>query len=111
MLTIGSERNKSAVLANLEDPIPMLLSFQQKAGDRLPAARALAFEAVASRKGRVLDQVHEWGQTLRENSSNAVRERFNQWEAMLECQASLTVALGYRDLKQAVVGTCALPGT
>ena len=30
---------------------------------------------------------------------------------MLECQASLTVALGYRDLKQTMIGTCALPGT
>jgi CHAT domain-containing protein len=30
---------------------------------------------------------------------------------MLECQASMTIALGYRDLKPAVVGTCALPGT
>ena len=30
---------------------------------------------------------------------------------MLECQASLTVALGYRDLKPTMIGTCALPGT
>ena len=30
---------------------------------------------------------------------------------MLECEASFTVALGYRDLKPAVVGTCALTGT
>jgi CHAT domain-containing protein/tetratricopeptide (TPR) repeat protein len=111
MLTVGSERNKAAVLANREDPIPMLLAFQRRAGDRLPAARALAFEAVARRKGRVLDQVHDWGQSLRENSDSSLRSRFNQWEAMLECQASLTIALGYRDLKPAVVGTCALPGT
>lgn len=111
MLAIGSERNKAAVLANLEDPIPMLLAFQQRAGDRLPAARALAFEAVARRKGRVLDQVHYWGQKLRENSDSGIRDRFNQWEAMLECQASLTIALGYRDLKPAVVGMCSLPGT
>ena len=111
MLTVGSERNKAAVLANLADPIPMLLSFQRRAGDRLPAARALAFEAVARRKGRVLDQVHDWGQSLRENSDSGLRSHFNQWEALLECQASLTIALGYRDLKPAVVGTCALPGT
>jgi CHAT domain-containing protein len=111
MLAIGSERNKAAVLANLEDSIPMLLAFQERAGDRLPAARALAFEAVARRKGRVLDQVHDWGQRLRENSGSGIRSRFNQWEAMLECQASLTIALGYRDLKPAVVGMCALPGT
>src|SRR5205814_8889750 len=81
MLAIGSERNKAAVLANLEDPIPMLLSFQQRAGDRLPAARALAFEAVARRKGRVLDQVHDWGQRLREESCSGCRSRFILWEA------------------------------
>ena len=45
ILTIGSERNKSAVLANLEDPIPRLIALQTKA--RTPEARALAFEAVA----------------------------------------------------------------
>ena len=89
----------------------MLLSFQRRAGDQLPAARALAFEAVARRKGRVLDQVHDWGQSLRENPDSGVRNRFNQREAMLECQASLTIALGYRDLRPALVGTCALPGT
>ena len=55
--------------------------------------------------------MHDWGQSLRENPDSGIRNRFNQWEAMLECQASLTVALGYRDLKPAVVGTCALPGT
>ncbi|PYT24000.1 MAG: hypothetical protein DMG57_30155 [Acidobacteria bacterium] len=92
------------------NPIPILLSFQQRAGDRVPAARELAFEAVACRKGRILDQVH-WGQSLRENSGSGVRNRVNQWEAMLECQASLTIAMGYRDLKPGVVGTCALPGT
>ncbi len=111
MLTVGSERNKAAVLANLEDPIPLLLAFQRRAGDSLPSARALAFEAVARRKGRLLDEVHDWGQSLRENPDAAIRLRFNRREAMLECQASLTIALGYRDLKPAVVGTCALPGT
>jgi CHAT domain-containing protein len=111
MLTVGSERNKAAVLANLEDPIPMLLSFQRKAGDRLPAARTLAFEAVAQRKGRLLDEVHDWGQSLRQSPDIGIRNRFNQWEAMLECQASLTIALGYRDLKPAMVGTCDLTGT
>ncbi len=111
MLTVGSERNKAAVLANLEDPIPLLLAFQRRAGDQLPSARALAFEAVARRKGRLLDEVHDWGRSLRENPDSAIRNRFNQREAMLECQASMTIALGYRDLKPAVVGTCALPGT
>jgi len=111
MLTVGSERNKAAVLANLEDPIPLLLAFQRRAGDQLPSARALAFETVARRKGRLLDEVHDWGRRLRENPDLAIRNRFNQREAMLECQASMTIALGYRDLKPAVVGTCALPGT
>jgi CHAT domain-containing protein/tetratricopeptide (TPR) repeat protein len=109
MLTIGSERNKVAVLANVEDPIPTLIGLLAKA--RSPAARALAFEAVARRKGRILDAVHDWGQTLRDNADAGVRQRWNQREEMFECEASLTVALGYRDLKPAVVGTCALPGT
>lgn len=111
MLTVGSESNKAAAVANLEDPVPMLLSFQRRVGDRLPAARTLAFEAVARRKGRVLDQVHDWGQSLRESPDAGVRSRFNQREIMLECQASLTIALGYRDLRPSLIGTCALPGT
>jgi CHAT domain-containing protein/tetratricopeptide (TPR) repeat protein len=111
MLTVGSERNKAAVLANLEDPIPLLLAFQRKYGDRLPSARALAFEAVARRKGRLLDEVHDWGHSLRENPDPAIRNRFSQREAMLACQASMTIALGYRDLKPSVVGTCTLTGT
>jgi CHAT domain-containing protein/Tfp pilus assembly protein PilF len=109
MLTIGSERNKAAVLANLDDPVPRLIAFQTKA--RSATARALAFEAVARRKGRLLDAVHDWGQTLRDSADASVRQRFDQREAMLACEASLSVALGYRDLKPAVVGTCALPGT
>jgi len=109
MLTIGSERNKAAVLANLDDPVPRLIGFQAKTHSL--TARALAFEAVARRKGRILDAVHDWGQTLRDSADAGVRQRFNQRESMLECEASLTVALGYRDLKPAVVGTCTLPGT
>jgi CHAT domain-containing protein/tetratricopeptide (TPR) repeat protein len=109
MLTIGSERNKAAVLANLDDPIPRLIAFQSKAGTL--TAKELAFEAVARRKGRILDAVHDWGQTMRDSADGSVRQRFDQREAMLACEASLTVALGYRDLKPAVVGTCALPGT
>lgn len=109
MLTIGSERSKAAVLANLGDPIPRLIAFQSKA--RSATARALAFEAVTRRKGRILDAIHDWGQSLRDSADASVRERFNQRETMVECEASLTIALGYRDLKPAVVGTCALPGT
>ncbi len=111
MLTVGSERNKAAVLANMEDPVPALLAFRRRAGDRLPAARTLAFEAVARRKGRLLDEVHDWGRSMRESPDIGIRNRFNQREAMLACQASLSIALGFRDLKPAVVGTCALPGT
>jgi CHAT domain-containing protein len=109
MLTIGSESSKFRVIANLEDPVVSLIAFQNRA--RTPEARALAFEAVARRKGRVLDAVHDWGQELRENADAGVRSRFDQRTAMLECEASLKLALGYRDLKPAVVGTCALSGT
>ena len=109
MLTIGSESSKFRVIANLEDPVVSLIAFQNRA--RTPEARALAFEAVARRKGRVLDAVHDWGQALRDNTDAGVRSRFDQRTAMLECEASLKLALGYRDLKPAVVGTCALSGT
>ncbi len=109
MLTIGSERNKAAVLGNLEDMVPRLVAFQAKA--RTPGARALAFEALTRRKGRILDAVHDWGRTLLDNTDAAVRQQWIQREEMIGCQSSLTVALGYRDLKPAMVGTCALPGT
>ena len=111
ILKVGSESTKAGVLANLDDPLPALLEFQQKAGDRFPESRVLAFEAVARRKGRVLDHVRDWRQNLRSNSDSAIRQRLNQWQAMLECQASLTTALGYRDLKPAVAGTCSLEDT
>ncbi|HTS50499.1 MAG TPA: CHAT domain-containing tetratricopeptide repeat protein [Bryobacteraceae bacterium] len=111
ILNIGSESNKLAEISNLADPIPALLSFQERAAGQVPEARALAFEAVARRKGRVLDEVRDWRERLRLSSDPAVLTRFNQWEAMLECQSSLSIALGYRDLKPAVVGGCSLPGT
>ena len=111
ILNIGSESSKVAELSNLADPIPALISFQQRAGEQVPEARALAFEAVARRKGRVLDEVRDWRERLRLSSDPAVLKQFNQWEALLECQSSLTIALGYRDLKPAVVGGCSLPGT
>ena len=41
MLTIGSERNKAAVLANLDDPIPRLIAFQSKARSRGGAGAGL----------------------------------------------------------------------
>ncbi len=111
ILNIGAESNKLAEISNLADPIPALLSFQERAARQVPEARALAFEAVARRKGRVLDEVRDWRERLRLSSDPAILTRFNQWEAMLECQSSLTIALGYRDLKPAVLGGCSLPGT
>ena len=108
ILNVGSEGTKAGVLQNLDDPLPALLEFQQKAGGQFPEARVLAFEAVARRKGRVLDHVRDWRQNLRTNSDSAIRQRLNQWQAMLECQASLTTALGYRDLKPAASGSCLL---
>lgn len=106
ILNIGSERTKAEALANLDDPIPALVAYQQRAGDQFPEARTLALEAVARRKGRVLDHVRDWREKLRESSASDVRERLNQWQNILECESSLTTALGYRDLKPAVSGTC-----
>ncbi|HWC97844.1 MAG TPA: CHAT domain-containing tetratricopeptide repeat protein [Candidatus Sulfopaludibacter sp.] len=105
MLTVGSESDKRAAVTNLADPVPALISFQARAGAAVPGARALAFEAVARHKGRVLDVVHDWGRDLRRNP------RFVQRQTLLECEASLGIALGYRDLKPPLVGTCSLPGT
>jgi CHAT domain-containing protein len=34
-----------------------------------------------------------------------------EWQATIECRTSLTVALGYRDLKPSLAGTCSLKGT
>ncbi|HEY7188963.1 MAG TPA: CHAT domain-containing tetratricopeptide repeat protein [Vicinamibacterales bacterium] len=110
VLEIGSESFKAASKSTASDPVPTLIAFQSKAVD-LPAARALAFEAVTRRKGRVLEQVRSWRQRLRESTSADVRRRLGEWQALLECRTSLTVALGYRDIKPSVVGTCTLEGT
>ncbi len=59
----------------------------------------------------MLDQVRDWRERLRTSSDAAVTKRFNEWESVLECQASFTIALGYRDLKPAVAGGCSLPDT
>ncbi len=106
ILNVGSERTKAEALANLDDPLPALLAFQQQAGDKLPEARALAFEAVARRKGRVLDHVRDWRENLRENGTSQVREKLQEWQTLLECESSLATALAYRDLKSAVAGSC-----
>ena len=111
ILNVGSESNKADVLRNLADPLPALIEFQRKAGEKAPEARVLAFEAVARRKGRVLDSVRDWRRSLLEDSTGNVRKRVAEWQGMLECEASITTALGYRDLKPAVTGGCTLEGT
>lgn len=110
VLEIGSESFKTASLATAPDPIPRLLKLQSMAAD-VAGARTLAFEAVTRRKGRVLDQVRSWRQRLQSSGSALVRQQARDWQAMLECRTSLTVALGYRDLKPNLAGTCSLTGT
>jgi CHAT domain-containing protein/tetratricopeptide (TPR) repeat protein len=110
VLEIGSESFKAASKSTATDPVPALIAFQAKAAD-LPGARALAFEAVTRRKGRVLEQVLIWRQRIRESTSTDVRREVGEWQALLECRTSLTVALGYREIKPSVVGTCTLEGT
>jgi CHAT domain-containing protein len=95
----------------VSDPIPALIALQAKAAAQLPAARALAFEAVTRRKGRVLERLRNWRQRLREQPTDAVGRQLTEWQALLECRTSLTVALGYRDLRPSVVGGCGLAGT
>ncbi len=111
VLEIGSERAKTEAAAAAADLLPALIAFQAKAAGTLPAARTLAFEAVAQRKGRVLEQARDWRQRLRETGSDAVRDQVAEWQALLECRTSLTLALGYHDLKPGVVGGCTLGGT
>ena len=52
-----------------------------------------------------------WRQRLRENTSEPVQRQLSEWQAVLECRTSLTLALGYRDLKPGIVGSCGLDGT
>src|SRR5262249_54748425 len=105
-LEIGAETFKAASMATADDPIPTLIAFQTAAAATVPAARTLAFEAVTRRKGRVLEQVRNWRERLRQTGSEAIRRQVNKWQALLACRTSLTVALGYRDLKPSVVGAC-----
>jgi tetratricopeptide (TPR) repeat protein len=111
VLRIGAEDFKAASMAAAMDPIPALIAFQANAGARAADARALAFEAVTRRKGRVLEQVRNWRQSLRDNAPESATRRVSDWEAMLECRTSLTVALGYRDIRPSLVGGCSLAGT
>ncbi|HTK29767.1 MAG TPA: CHAT domain-containing tetratricopeptide repeat protein [Vicinamibacterales bacterium] len=111
VLEIGSESFKTSSLATANDPLPRLIAFQARAAASLPAARALAFEAVAERKGRVIEHVRGWRERLESNPSRAIRRQAAEWQALLECRTSLTVALGYRDLKPGLAGSCSLTGT
>ena len=112
VLEIGSESFKAASIAAASDPVPTLIAFQAKAAAaQAPGARALTFEAVTRRKGRLLDQVRTWRQRLRENASQAILRQLDEWQATLECRTSLSVALGYRELKPSVVGPCDLHGS
>ncbi|HET6956820.1 MAG TPA: CHAT domain-containing tetratricopeptide repeat protein, partial [Vicinamibacterales bacterium] len=111
VLEIGSERAKTDAIAASAELVPELIALQAKASGSLPEARTLAFEAVTQRKGRVLEQVRNWRRHLRENGSDAVRRELDQWQAILDCRTSLSLALGYRDLKPGVFGGCTLAGT
>ena len=111
VLDIGSESFKAASMATASDPIPRLIAFQTLAAPQLPDARVLAFEAVAARKGRLVEHVRNWRRRLDESASAAVQREVGEWQAILECRTSLTVALGYRDLKPGLAGTCSLSGT
>jgi CHAT domain-containing protein len=98
-------------MASAVDPVPRLIAFQERAGAELPRTRALAFEVVTRQKGRILEQVRGWRQRLEASASPAIQRDAKEWRAILECRTSLTVALGYRDLKPAISGSCSLPGT
>ena len=110
VLAIGSESFKAASMAAAVDPVPRLIAFQIEASE-LPEARALAFEAVTRRKGQIVEQVRKWRQQLGDNASSSIQGQVREWRAVLACRTSLTVALGYRDLKPAVAGSCSLDGT
>jgi CHAT domain-containing protein/tetratricopeptide (TPR) repeat protein len=111
VLEIGSESFKASSMASTIDRLPRLIAFQERAGAELPRARALAFEVVTRQKGRILEQVRSWRQRLEASASPAIQRNAKEWRAIVECRTSLTVALGYRDLKPAISGSCSLPGT
>ena len=55
-------------MATASDPIPRLIAFQTVAAQQVPDARVLAFEAVAARKGRLVEQVRNWRRQLDESA-------------------------------------------
>jgi CHAT domain-containing protein/tetratricopeptide (TPR) repeat protein len=111
VLEVGSESAKVLSMVAAADPLPALLAFQAQAATRVPDARVLAFEVVTQRKARVLEQVRDSRQRLRSNASESVQRQLLEWQAVLECRTSLTVALGYADLKPVIAGPCGLTGT
>lgn len=111
VLGIGSEHAKTMSIAAASDLMPALMAFQAQAGAQVPEARVLAFEVVTQRKARVLEEVRDWRQRLRNDPSDLVRTRVRDWEAIVACRTSLTMALAYTDLKPSIVGPCALDGT
>lgn len=107
-LAVGSEAAKSAMLANLDDMAPLLIEFQRKAA--IPAARRLAFEAVTSHKARTIDFIRDWRASLRESAGGA-GPLLDQWQAFVDCEVVLSIAIGYRDWRRPPAGGCALEGT
>lgn len=111
LLAVGSEAAKSAMLANLDDLAPAVIEFQNRAAAAVPEARRLAFEAVTSRKARALDFIREWRGKLRKEAGEPVRTLLDEWQAIVECEATLSVAAGYRDWRRPPAGGCTLEGT
>ncbi|MGJ5815944.1 CHAT domain-containing tetratricopeptide repeat protein [Paludibaculum fermentans] len=107
-LAVGSESAKVAMLASLDGFLPAAIAFQAAAGAQLPEARQLAFDAVIRRKARVLEFIRDWRTRLRAQAGPSTQPVLDEWQALVECQAALTVALGYKDWRRAPAGNCAL---
>lgn len=110
-MSMGSVAAKSTMIANLGDPVPELIDFQQRAAQLIPESRDLAMEAVTMRKARVLEYVRNWREDVRRNASVDTRKRLDKWQAFVDCRAAISVALEYRELRAPAVGSCGLEGT
>lgn len=107
-LAVGSESAKAAMLASLDGFIPAAIAFQAAAGTQAPEARQLAFDAVIQRKARVIEFIRDWRSRLRAQAGTSMGPVLEEWQALVECQAALTVALGYKDWRRAPAGNCSL---
>ena len=108
VLAVGSETFKRVSLSNATDLVPELLALDRRIGRDHPEAAAIAFEAATGRKGRLLEQVRsEWDQFR----SGGTEAAFKEWQALLACRNSLSVALEYRPAKSPIAGECGLAGT